>query len=326
MAKQWSKRRWLEYSRDIMRTFLWVLVGIDQLFLLLVGGVRLKRFELSEFAFREQLNHHSGEAAKVRRQLHRLLPEVKVLQKVELTIGAIASVTLLTHLNRPIIGALYASAAFAVISFLTQFSLVQQLAERLFEVSLGLILKITTSLHMVWVFLGIPKATGSAQPSSLAEFTDQLRRLPSTVLSPIQRQRLEGLLNAEDKTAGQIMTPKKRVVTVEPSATLGPIVLSDLQKTGHGYFPVTTKKGEPEGVLALSDVTDIASAKQRSVVRELMSAHIAWVYESASLYELAETFLSEKQYILFVRNAENELSGIVTIADLMKHLVGIVKE
>jgi len=122
------------------------------------------------------------------------------------------------------------------------------------------------------------------------------------------------------------MTHKKRVVMVEPSATLGPIVLSDLQKSGHGYFPVATKKGEPEGILTLSDVSDIQLAKQRSSVRDIMSQHIAWVEESTSLYELAGAILQEKQYLILVRNLEGEFSGVVTMADLMKHLLGIVKE
>lgn len=57
-----------------------------------------------------------------------------------------------------------------------------------------------------------------------------------------------------------------------------------------------------------------------------MSMNIAWVEEDASLFELAKAFLEEKQYIALVKNQEGECSGLVTIADLMKHLLGIVKE
>ena len=60
------------------------------------------------------------------------------------------------------------------------------------------------------------------------------------------------------------------MTAVEPSATLGPIVLSDLQKTGHGYFPVLASGGDVEGILRLADVSDIAAAKKRSTVSELL--------------------------------------------------------
>ena len=89
---------------------------------------------------------------------------------------------------------------------------------------------------------------------------------------------------------------------------------------------MVTKKGEPEGILKLSDISDLQTAKQRSQVREQMSSHLSWVEESTSLYELAAAILQEKQYLVLVRNENAEFSGIVTIADLMKHLVGIVKE
>jgi CBS domain containing-hemolysin-like protein len=309
-----------------MRTFLWVIVGLDQLFLLLIGAVKLQRYALSEFAFRQQLEHHSGEAAKLRRSLYKLLPEVQLLQRVELVIAGAVSVALLTHLNRPIFGFAYALLAMTVVVCLSQFNFVQRLAEDLFEASLPIVIKVTTSLHLLWVLLGIPKQQNLQLPGSQAEFTDQLRRLPSTVLNPLQRQRLESVLAAEDKTVADIMTAKKRVVTVEPSATLGPVLLSDLQKSGHGYFPVATKKGEPIGVLALSELADIHAAKQRASVKELMSEQVAWAEESTPLYTLASLFLSEKQYLILVKNSQDEFVGVVSLADLMKHVLTIVQD
>lgn len=309
-----------------MRTFLWVVLWFNQIALLLIGAVKLNQFELSEFAFKEELSHQSGQQAKLRRTLHRLLPKVRLLQIVELVIGLVILSALFIHLTQPLIGVLYTLLSCFVIVALSRIGLIEAQATKLFQYSLELILKITEILQPLWVVIGIPKRKELLQPYSLPEFTDQLRRLPSTVVSPTQRQRLETVLESESKVVKDIMTPKKRLVMVEPSATLGPIVLSDLQKSGHGHFPVATKTGEPEGILTLSDVSDLQLAKQRSTVRDFMSTHTAWVEESTSLSELVQAFLQEKQYLIFVRNEEGDLSGIVTVADLMKHLVGIVKE
>jgi len=309
-----------------MTTFLWVVLGLDHLFLLLIGGTKLDQFELSEFAFREQLAHHSGKTAKLRRSLFKHLPEVRLLQRVELVTAGIVLVALYSHLWQPVLGTVYAAISLLIITALTRLSLLQTLSLHLFEATLELVLKTAVSLQPLWYLIGLPKRKELAQPSSIEEFTDQLRRLPSTVLSPLRRQRLESVLESETKTVKAIMTPKKRVVMVEPSATLGPIVLSDLEKSGHGHFPVATKKGEPEGILTLAGVSDLEQAKQRVVVREQMSSHVSWVEEDTSLYELAAAFLQEKQYLILVRNLEGNFSGVVTIADLMKHLLGIVKD
>gem|GEM_PF-3185512 len=309
-----------------MHMFLWVVAGIDQLFILLIAGVKLDQFELSEFAFREQMSEYTGKIAKLRRSLHKKLPQVRLLQRLELVIAGVLSVTLLTQLVQPILGALYALILFALINVLTRIRFVQTVSIKLFEPSLELILKTTEILQPIWFVVGTSKPREIVQPASLEEFTDQLRRIPSTVLNPTRRQRLESVLESEDKSVKDIMTPKRRVVMVEPSATLGPIVLSDLEKSGHGYFPVATKKGEPEGILKLSDLSDLQTAKQRSQVREQMSSHISWTEETATLYELALIILREKQYLILVRNEANEFIGVVTIADLMKHLLGVVEE
>lgn len=309
-----------------MRTLLWIVVTVDQLFLLLIGAVQLRHYELSEFSFRAQLAHKTDETSKLRRRLHKLLPKVQLLQRAELVVAATVLVALLTLLQRPIYGMAWTLLSFLVISLLCRLSMVQNLAERLFESSLGSVLKIAEILSPLWSLIGLPPRQTNYQPQSTEEFTDQLQRLPSTILDPLQRQRIETLLAADVKTVHAIMTPKKRVVMVEPSATIGPVVLSDLQKSGHGYFPVATKKGQPEGVLTLADVAELETAKQRAVVRDLMSTQLAWIEEGSSLFQLAQLFLQEKQYLILVKNLEDEFIGIVTIADLMKHLVGIVKD
>jgi CBS domain containing-hemolysin-like protein len=309
-----------------MRTFLWVALVVDQVALLLRFSVKLRQFEVSEFVFRQQIEHHSGQEAKLRRSLYKQLPQVKMLQALEISIFLLLGAALFSHLNKPVLGVLYAFASLLALTALSRLSWVQHISRQVFMRSLPGVLAVAEFLKPLWLITGLPPRRETVLPSTLGEFTDQLRRIPSTVLQPVQRQRLESVLAGEEKTVKDIMTPKKRVVMVEPSATLGPIVLSDLQKSGHGYFPVATKKGEPEGILTLSDVSDIQLAKQRSLVRDIMSQHIAWVEEGTSLYELASAILQEKQYLVLVRNIEGEFSGVVTTADLMKHLLGIVKE
>jgi CBS domain containing-hemolysin-like protein len=309
-----------------MRTFLWVALVVDQVALLLRFSVKLRQFEVSEFVFKQQIEHHTGEDAALRRALYKQLPQVKMLQAIEISIFVVVGAVLFSHLNTPALGVAYALLSLMFLAILSRLESVQRISKQVFMRSLPAVLRVAEILKPLWALTGLPPRRETVLPGTLGEFTDQLRRLPSTVLQPLQRQRLESVLAGEEKTVKDIMTPKKRVVMVEPSATLGPVVLSDLQKSGHGYFPVATKKGEPEGILTLSDVSDIQLAKQRASVRDIMSQHIAWVEEGTSLYELASAILQEKQYLVLVRNLEGEFSGVVTTADLMKHLLGIVKD
>ena len=309
-----------------MRTLLWVVVGLNQAILMLKGSLTFARFNISEFAFREQLGHHPGIQAKLFRQAYKQLPLLRTWRIVNLVLGGTLSITLFSYLVDPwALGVLYALFGFTVAALLAKLSFFKTMADSLFIRLLEPILKIVTVCQPFLRMLGSNLPSTVAAPGSKAEFVDQLRRLPSTVLSPSERQQLERVLASGDKSVKDIMTLKKRVVSVEPSATLGPVVLSDLQKSGHGYFPVATKKGQPEGILALSDVADIQTAKQRPLVRDLMSEQFSWVEEDTSLDELTQAFLQEKQYLILVRNLDSEFTGVVTIADLMKHTLGVVK-
>jgi len=299
---------------------------MNQVALLLRFSVKLRQFEQTEFAFKQQLARSSDKDVALIKGLHRQLPHIKIVQTMEVAIFIVVGTALFTNLNQPFMGIIYELLSLLTLAVLSRSKSIQILSKKVFMSTLSPMLKVIDTLKPLWFLLEVAKRREPLIPGTKAEFTDLLQRLPSTVLQPIERQRMESILEAEAKTVKDIMTPKKRVITVGPSATLGPIVLSDLQKSGHGYFPVATKKGEPEGILQLGDVGNIEIAKQRSSVSEQMSSHVVWVEEETSLVELTQAFLQEKQYMVLVRNLEGEFSGIVTIADLMRNLVGIIKE
>ncbi len=301
-----------------MRTVLWVVLGIDMAALLYFFALDLRRYYVSPFELRQSNN-------KVQKLVNKNYQGIATLRVFDQAVLIAATAGLLVYLEQSLAGLLYALAGIAVLYFVSKLSILSNIAASLFELHYEFVCKLATQLQFILKYVAFPLLS-ERKLQSREEFIDTVRTLPSTVLVPAERQRVELLLTASEKTVKDIMTPKRRVTMVEPSSTLGPIVLSDLQKSGHGYFPVATKKGEPEGLLDLSDLSDIQQAKQRSTVREVMSSQISWVEETTSLYELAEAFLSEKQYLLFVRNSDTNFSGIVTVADLMKHLIGVVKD
>lgn len=308
-----------------MRTFLWVVLVAKSAALFYFVALKLGRYHLSPFELRSNLTHRTDKESRMLKVLNKCLHEIRTLQLIDIALLLVIIAGLFVYLEQSLIGIVYTTGIVLFVWVASKFSIVQNLASQIFELHYEFVCRIATQFSPVLKFLN-PRAKAENMPHSKPELLDIIQTAPSTVLLPVERQRLESILKAEEKTVKSIMTAKKRIVTVEPSATLGPIVLSDLQKTGHGYFPVATKKGEPEGLLILSDATDVQLTKGRTAVREVMSVHLAWIEEDASLFELAMAFLKEKQYLIFARGSEGEFTGLVTIADLMKHLLGIVKD
>lgn len=309
-----------------MRTLLWVVVILDCIFILLIAGVRLKKYATSKYALLTELQNSDPRYIVLRKRLHSNLGHVMALQKVELIIAGVVLVSLLTYLNGVGKGILYSLAALLAIAVTARLAFVVERAGKLFESTLDIILKTTTALRPLWVLLGIKNSSQFSVPHSEEEFADMITTLPSHALTSEQKERIISALQSYSKKVSSIMTHKNKIVTVKPSAVLGPILLSDLQKSSHGYFPVMVKNGVPEGILQLSHLTDMQQMKTRKTVADVMQPNIVWAEEDMSVGELIQLFLQEKQYIICVRNLSGDFIGVVTIADIMKHSLAIEKE
>jgi len=309
-----------------MRTLLWIVLCADFIFLLMIGSMKLEQYNMSEFAFKERVKGFPAVEVKRWKRLFQLLPRVYLLQSVELVIAATIFVTVLTSLKGSLVAVVGGLLGIALIRVVSRLRVVQNKATELFETTLDVVLRTTELLQPLWWILGVPARSVAVRPETTNELLDQLRKYPATVLDNTQKQRVQTVIESQTKTVKDVMTSKRMVTSVKPHSTLGPVLLSDLQKTGHGYFPVYEKKAEPEGLLDISDLSDIHTAKQRQTVRDIMNSQLVWVEEETSIEELVQAFLQEKQYLLFVRNLDGDFSGIVTVADLLKQLIGAVKD
>lgn len=302
-----------------METLLLVGLIVDNVVLLMIAAPDLGRFELSSFQLKQE--------TKQFKTIHKNLPKIRLLQKVELVVLGSAAVALAVALYGYLYGVIAALLGFVIIAILGRFSLVRSQASQLFDRSLDVILFASSVAWPLRYLLGESQRGGvGTKPQSLDELLDVIETLPVDVVSGTYKQRLVSVLKTETKMVKDVMTGKKQALVVDPGATLGPILLSDLQKSGHGYFPVGAKKSHPEGLLDISELTDIHGAKKNKTVRDIMDTNLVWVEEETSLEELVQAFLQEKQYLMFVRNLDGDFTGIVTIADLLEHLTGIVKE
>lgn len=308
-----------------MQVFFWVLiVGLGGILCLLVA-MPLYRYRMSDFAGK-RFAAEFGKNSEHIRWLLRFRDQVAVLRMVLVFLTTLLLIIIATQLYVAWGGVLIATLFLLVAACCSKISFMQDIVEKLLFKRVSYVQQVVRITSPVLHFFTTPFQITASRPTSYDEFLDTLRRLPSTVLAPQQKQRIESVLSAEEKKVKDIMTLKNRVIAAEPSATLGPVVLSDLEKSGHQYFPVMTKKGEPQGILNLKDLDNIHDAKQRTHVRDIMKEYIVWVEEGDSLFALTQRLLKEKQHIMLVRNEEGEYCGLVTTADIVKHLTSITED
>jgi len=309
-----------------MRVFLWVIFIVIQLMLLITLSWRLQKYKHSRFMLKQILSQYSGEVQKTWRKFYELIPAVTILVQIKIFIFFGASVAIASNLNNSAVGLLYALMTFLVLVILSQISYLQNYANKLLEKNIQLIVKVVEPISRWLVILSKHDEQDEIQLSYKEEFVDFIQYLPLNVINKTQKKGFLAILEAQEITVKDIMTPRKQVISVAPSATLGPVLLSDLQSSRHLYFPVSSKKGQPEGVLRLYDLSNINSAKQHKKAGDLMSDHLSWVSEDFSILNLVQVFSKEKQHLLFVKNSEDDFVGIVAVTDIINNIFGISKE
>ncbi len=123
-----------------------------------------------------------------------------------------------------------------------------------------------------------------------------------------------------EKTVHDIMTPRSVVVSVRDDDVLSPLLLDELHKSGHSRFPVFANDGE--GAVGILYIKDLMEARAHSRVSELMHKPIHFVNEERELDHVLQAFLRTKQHLFLVVNTFTEITGLVTIEDVVEQVLG----
>ena len=123
-----------------MKTFLWIVVVANQLSLIAIGAVRFSQYSVSDFIFVKRLEKLTSEEVKLQKQIYKKLPEILVLQRIELIILGTTLVTLLVSIASSLLGIFYSLLSFGAIYLLSKVAFVQNKSKELFDRSLDVIL------------------------------------------------------------------------------------------------------------------------------------------------------------------------------------------
>ena len=141
-----------------------------------------------------------------------------------------------------------------------------------------------------------------------------------TDLSADELRIVKHALGFGEKTVHDIMTPRSVIVSVREGDVLSPLLLDELHKSGHSRFPVFNEYGDAAtGLLYVRDLVDV---KSHSVVRELMHTPAVFVNETRDLDHVLQAFIRTKQHMFLVVNEFAEITGLVTIEDVVEQVLG----
>lgn len=126
-------------------------------------------------------------------------------------------------------------------------------------------------------------------------------------------------LKFEERVVRDIMTPRRVIKMVDSKESVGPLLLDDLHRSGFSRFPVFEKKDEIVGTLYLRRLVE---KKATGKVRDLMDKKVFYVNEGQPLGHVLNAFIKTKHHLFMVVNEFEEISGVISIEDVLEQLIG----
>jgi CBS domain containing-hemolysin-like protein len=134
-----------------------------------------------------------------------------------------------------------------------------------------------------------------------------------------------GALTFGDKLVRDFMTPRRQIKFVAATDAIGPLLMDELHASGFSRFPVVdapTKETNPQivGTLYLKDLLEHTD---KGRVKDVMRKGAYYINESQNLRDALGAFLKSQRHLLTVVNNFEEISGVISLEDVMEQVLGV---
>jgi CBS domain containing-hemolysin-like protein len=143
------------------------------------------------------------------------------------------------------------------------------------------------------------------------------------VIGRLQKNMIEGVIRFNEADAGQIMTPRTDIVSIEAGASTDE-ARNLVASSGHSRIPVT--RGNIDtivGILYAKDLLErsFGPGAEQVHVKDVMRQPL-FVPETKRLDELLQEFQGDKVHMAIVLDEYGGTAGLVTIEDVVEEIVG----
>ena len=140
------------------------------------------------------------------------------------------------------------------------------------------------------------------------------------IIDDDERNMMQRVMRLGDRTVESIMTPRTRIVWLDAKASFQDN-LSEMQETPYSRYPVFRgSDAEVLGLLEVKSLLDRLQEREPDLFTTLRPA--LFVSESTHVLKLLEIFREEQQSLALVVDEYGEVTGMVTVNDLMGAVLG----
>lgn len=293
---------------------LWLILGVLSA-LRFVNGKSMSQYELT------RLSNLGDKTARELLMRTMRIPELESLRNIFVTIFSTLLVTFSVFAFGLAGGIVIGALLLILAPLLVRVSFMRTLADKLRDLAWPYAINVTDWISPVLHALRQRDVVAEKlRVYSREELLDILHRSPG-VLSQAEMKRLAASLAFDERVVGDVMTPKSQIVTADAHDTLGPLVMSELHKSGHSRYPVID--GDIDhivGILYLKELIDLKSEHQ--TIRAAMNPKVYYIREDQDLEHALHGFLRSHHHLFVVINEYRETVGLLSLEDVIEALIG----
>lgn len=181
---------------------------------------------------------------------------------------------------------------------------------------------------------GFVKIFGGEKRSMLAEMImeDEFKKMVDLgsregVIVEEEKELINNVFEFTDKVVSNIMTPKGNVLFIRTDSPIEKII-EDIKSTHFSRMPVC--EGESDAVIGILHVRDLLPAIKKGnadadFIKKALREPL-YVDEKTSLELLLKEFQRTRMHMALVNNSEQQLIGLVTMADVLEELFGEMEQ
>jgi putative hemolysin len=172
---------------------------------------------------------------------------------------------------------------------------------------------------VVWLLGVRPSQDPVITPEELKVLINQ--GTESGVFEEVEQEMLEGVLHLGDRTAGMLMTPRTRIVSLDVEDSLDAI-LDKLAVSHRSRFPVI--QHDADNVIGIVRAKDLLVQRLRHHAVDLraLAQPPLFVSETMPAPALLETLKRHGAHIALVTDEYGSIKGLVTHTDILESIVG----
>lgn len=160
--------------------------------------------------------------------------------------------------------------------------------------------------------------------SSKADLREYLQEAKeNNIIDAKEAEMMQGVLAVSELKVRDVMIPKSQMVTIDATADFNAIV-DMVNESGHSRFPVM-KDGQLQGILLAKDLLAYINGIDAFDIKKV-TRNARVIPESKPLDILLREFRLQRLHMGIISNEYGEVSGLVTIEDVIEEIVGDIDD